>query len=176
MHSALGSASGCASFCKPNHRTRGSHRTAYRRALIVRAEYATLSAQQQTVLRPVAKSVRAFAPATIANLGPGFDWLGCAVEVPVSTDTASHASPCMLQPVLFHTLCCLYIETILLSLDAVHTTAACQHQPTSLYCLTCCTHISPSKTAVTAECGHVLRRARGILSQQNLCLTCHLER
>lgn len=27
------------------------------------------------------EEVSAFAPATIANLGPGFDWLGCAVEV-----------------------------------------------------------------------------------------------
>ncbi len=25
------------------------------------------------------RSVRAFAPATVANLGVGFDWLGCAV-------------------------------------------------------------------------------------------------
>lgn len=26
------------------------------------------------------KEAAAFAPATVANLGPGFDWLGCAVE------------------------------------------------------------------------------------------------
>jgi hypothetical protein len=32
-------------------------------------------------LDPVQDSAIAFAPATIANLGPGFDWLGCAVEV-----------------------------------------------------------------------------------------------
>ena len=30
-------------------------------------------------LSPVASSVSAFAPATVANLGPGFDWLGAAV-------------------------------------------------------------------------------------------------
>jgi homoserine kinase len=30
---------------------------------------------------PVKKECNAFAPATVANLGPGFDWLGCAVEV-----------------------------------------------------------------------------------------------
>lgn len=30
---------------------------------------------------PVKKECTAFAPATVANLGPGFDWLGCAVEV-----------------------------------------------------------------------------------------------
>lgn len=29
----------------------------------------------------VEKEVAAFAPATVANLGPGFDWMGCAVEV-----------------------------------------------------------------------------------------------
>ena len=30
---------------------------------------------------PVLREAVAFAPATVANLGPGFDWLGCAVEV-----------------------------------------------------------------------------------------------
>eukprot|EP00192_Tetraselmis_astigmatica_P013162 CAMPEP_0117665380 /NCGR_PEP_ID=MMETSP0804-20121206/9778_1 /TAXON_ID=1074897 /ORGANISM="Tetraselmis astigmatica, Strain CCMP880" /LENGTH=319 /DNA_ID=CAMNT_0005472787 /DNA_START=281 /DNA_END=1240 /DNA_ORIENTATION=- len=29
---------------------------------------------------PVEQEATAFAPATVANLGPGFDWLGCAVE------------------------------------------------------------------------------------------------
>ncbi|CAK9147554.1 unnamed protein product [Ilex paraguariensis] len=29
---------------------------------------------------PVFTSVKAFAPATVANLGPGFDFLGCAVD------------------------------------------------------------------------------------------------
>jgi len=29
---------------------------------------------------PTEKEAAAFAPATVANLGPGFDWLGCAVE------------------------------------------------------------------------------------------------
>lgn len=32
-------------------------------------------------LQPVAQHSTAFAPATVANLGPGFDWLGCAVDV-----------------------------------------------------------------------------------------------
>jgi hypothetical protein len=32
-------------------------------------------------LDPVQKEVSAFAPATVANLGPGFDWMGCAVQV-----------------------------------------------------------------------------------------------
>ena len=30
---------------------------------------------------PVEQQAAAFAPATVANLGPGFDWMGCAVEV-----------------------------------------------------------------------------------------------
>ena len=33
---------------------------------------------------PVNKEVAAFAPATVANLGPGFDWMGCAVGVSLS--------------------------------------------------------------------------------------------
>jgi hypothetical protein len=33
-----------------------------------------------TVPKLVLKSVRAFGPATVANLGPGFDYLGCAVN------------------------------------------------------------------------------------------------
>lgn len=37
----------------------------------------TLSSQDPS---PVAKSLRSFAPATVANLGPGFDFLGCAVD------------------------------------------------------------------------------------------------
>ncbi|KAK9832295.1 hypothetical protein WJX74_005514 [Apatococcus lobatus] len=31
-------------------------------------------------VEPVRQDVTVFAPATIANLGPGFDWLGCAVK------------------------------------------------------------------------------------------------
>ena len=33
----------------------------------------------KSYLDPATTSVAAFGPATIANLGPGFDWLGCAV-------------------------------------------------------------------------------------------------
>jgi hypothetical protein len=32
-------------------------------------------------IHPVRQQAKAFAPATVANLGVGFDWLGCAVEV-----------------------------------------------------------------------------------------------
>ncbi|KAF5843025.1 ribosomal protein S5 domain 2-type protein [Dunaliella salina] len=31
-------------------------------------------------VQPVLKEAAAFAPATVANLGPGYDWMGCAVE------------------------------------------------------------------------------------------------
>ncbi|KAL6758485.1 GHMP kinase [Haematococcus lacustris] len=37
---------------------------------------------------PVKEQCSAFAPATIANLGPGFDWLGCAVQGGGDTVTA----------------------------------------------------------------------------------------
>ena len=37
---------------------------------------------------PTTASVTAFAPATVANLGPGFDWLGCAVAGAGDTVTA----------------------------------------------------------------------------------------
>ena len=33
-------------------------------------------------LEPVLEEVSAFSPATVANLGCGFDFMGCAVEVP----------------------------------------------------------------------------------------------
>jgi hypothetical protein len=36
-------------------------------------------------IEPVLQESTAFAPATIANLGPGFDWMGCAVEVQNNT-------------------------------------------------------------------------------------------
>lgn len=38
--------------------------------------------KQLTLLEPtvVHNYVKAFAPATVANLGPGFDFLGCAVD------------------------------------------------------------------------------------------------
>ncbi|KAK4283025.1 hypothetical protein QN277_000028 [Acacia crassicarpa] len=44
---------------------------------------------------PICTSVKAFAPATVANLGPGFDFLGCAVDglgdtVSISVDSKVH--------------------------------------------------------------------------------------
>eukprot|EP00884_Botryococcus_braunii_P022187 jgi/Botrbrau1/8652/Bobra.0087s0007.1 len=41
------------------------------------------------LIQPVHQKVTAFAPATIANLGPGFDWLGCAVDGAGDTVTAT---------------------------------------------------------------------------------------
>lgn len=35
----------------------------------------------KSYIDPVEKEVSAFAPATVANLGPGYDWMGCAVDV-----------------------------------------------------------------------------------------------
>jgi hypothetical protein len=54
-------------------------------------------------LDPVQSEVTAFAPATVANLGPGFDWLGCAVEVGVG----SRCSPAAVLVVV----CCLIWPT-----------------------------------------------------------------
>lgn len=34
----------------------------------------------KSYLDPVQENVSAFGPATVANLGPGFDWLGCAID------------------------------------------------------------------------------------------------
>ena len=39
-------------------------------------------------LSPTLDAATAFAPATVANLGPGFDWLGCAVAGAGDTVTA----------------------------------------------------------------------------------------
>ena len=46
---------------------------------------------------PVLQQSSAFAPATIANLGPGFDWMGCAVEVGDHRFFHANARPCIRQ-------------------------------------------------------------------------------
>lgn len=58
------------------HSFKGKSQRGSRSYLSCRAE-----ASQPDVRHPVAREAKAFAPATIANLGPGFDWMGCAVEV-----------------------------------------------------------------------------------------------
>jgi homoserine kinase len=54
-------------------------------------------------LDPVQDEATAFAPATVANLGPGFDWLGCAVEVRPrcaddSNSSSNSSSNCLTAP------------------------------------------------------------------------------
>ena len=68
----------------------------------------SLASGKQT-LEPVLHQATAFAPATIANLGPGFDWIGCAVEVapfPVlnmAANLAGHApAQLMMSLVMMH--------------------------------------------------------------------------
>jgi len=61
------------------------------------AQHATVTAQPRSTngqLSPHQKIAKAFAPATIANLGPGFDWMGCAVEVCLKLkQSMSHSCP-----------------------------------------------------------------------------------
>eukprot|EP00967_Tisochrysis_lutea_P030680 scaffold36070_cov17-Tisochrysis_lutea.AAC.2 len=40
-----------------------------------------VQASSSASIQPALKEAAAFAPATVANLGPGYDWMGCAVEV-----------------------------------------------------------------------------------------------
>jgi homoserine kinase len=40
-----------------------------------------VAGQGKIYIDAVEREAAAFAPATVANLGPGFDWMGCAVEV-----------------------------------------------------------------------------------------------
>eukprot|EP00892_Ulva_mutabilis_P007209 jgi/Ulvmu1/4860/UM020_0146.1 len=44
---------------------------------------------KEAQLEPCHKAVTAFAPATVANLGPGFDWIGCAIKGEGDTVRAS---------------------------------------------------------------------------------------
>lgn len=56
-------------------------RAAPSRRSAVRVAAQNVVAGGKVYVDPVKKECKAFAPATVANLGPGFDWLGCAVEV-----------------------------------------------------------------------------------------------
>ena len=89
MHSSVGLLHSCSLTGQPGRRTRRQHRHCARALPAVAAQYATLPAQEQPLLQPVSRSARAFAPATVANLGPGFDWMGCAVEVSCSTSNCA---------------------------------------------------------------------------------------
>jgi hypothetical protein len=48
---------------------------------------------KSSLLQPAVSEASAWAPATVANLGPGFDWMGCAVDV-----RFPHASCLLLRP------------------------------------------------------------------------------
>ncbi|XAR72524.1 Homoserine kinase [Bertholletia excelsa] len=50
------------------------------RSLAIRCHLSVPSKTLFTEPQPVFSSVKSFAPATVANLGPGFDFLGCAVD------------------------------------------------------------------------------------------------
>ncbi|RYR26118.1 hypothetical protein Ahy_B02g060277 [Arachis hypogaea] len=63
----------CITIAIPTHR----RRTRIRCNLSVPSK---TNAITKTEPHPVCTSVKAFAPATVANLGPGFDFLGCAVD------------------------------------------------------------------------------------------------
>ena len=56
-----------------------SARRAARVQQVARAQQ--VAGQGKLYIDPVEREAAAFAPATVANLGPGFDWMGCAVEV-----------------------------------------------------------------------------------------------
>ncbi|WIA14891.1 hypothetical protein OEZ85_001607 [Tetradesmus obliquus] len=75
---------------KANANTRcfGQKRLATRRCVVARAAVRHVVAGGKVYLDPVQDEATAFAPATVANLGPGFDWLGCAVEGDGDTVTA----------------------------------------------------------------------------------------
>ena len=75
--------------CFIGSRSKASPRRSDNRTLVVSFTAPAPEQQQQhadlsplysgPTLSPVSSSVSAFAPATVANLGPGFDWLGVAV-------------------------------------------------------------------------------------------------
>ena len=74
----------------------GPNKRHCRRQAFPSAQQATLPTEQapskqQHKLQQ--KSAKAFAPATIANLGPGFDWMGCAVEVNSSSTVQFTVNP-----------------------------------------------------------------------------------
>lgn len=87
---------------------------------IATAQHATLPAEQTLPHRQhklQQRVAKAFAPATIANLGPGFDWMGCAVEVQisfqlVSTEGANQRNCCSLQAQTVPNDCSLFVQFI----------------------------------------------------------------
>ncbi|WVY90805.1 homoserine kinase [Vigna radiata var. radiata] len=67
----------------------------------------SVSLNTRTEPRPVTTFVKAFAPATVANLGPGFDFLGCAVDgmgdiVSVRVDPQVHPGEIRISDITGH--------------------------------------------------------------------------
>ena len=69
-------------FSTPCRRHPRSIFTPHRRPLPLKLQAvpAAPSTPGKIYIDPVQNEVSAFAPATVANLGPGFDWMGCAVD------------------------------------------------------------------------------------------------
>ena len=63
---------------------RGSRRHGGRLQHVMARSQQAPAAPGKVYIEPVEREAAAFAPATVANLGPGFDWMGCAVEVRVA--------------------------------------------------------------------------------------------
>eukprot|EP00878_Enallax_costatus_P042226 GHUV01049399.1.p1 GENE.GHUV01049399.1~~GHUV01049399.1.p1 ORF type:complete len:112 (-),score=1.84 GHUV01049399.1:12-347(-) len=70
--------------CLNVHHRRVSRAAINRRFVKTKTSVRHVVAGGKVYLDPVQNEATAFAPATVANLGPGFDWLGCAVEVRIS--------------------------------------------------------------------------------------------
>eukprot|EP00878_Enallax_costatus_P009140 GHUV01009554.1.p1 GENE.GHUV01009554.1~~GHUV01009554.1.p1 ORF type:complete len:362 (+),score=75.51 GHUV01009554.1:332-1417(+) len=66
--------------CLNVHHRRVSRAAINRRFVKTKTSVRHVVAGGKVYLDPVQNEATAFAPATVANLGPGFDWLGCAVE------------------------------------------------------------------------------------------------
>jgi len=63
----------------PNARHHTTNSRQLGRPCLLRQCSSTRLQATKSYLDPATTSIAAFGPATIANLGPGFDWLGCAV-------------------------------------------------------------------------------------------------
>lgn len=67
---------------------------------------------------PVHKFVKAFAPATVANLGPGFDFLGCAVDGLGDYVTAEVHMYVLFLSLMNHSLCLVHkLGAVVISLN-----------------------------------------------------------
>ena len=93
---AFASTSGFSTHCLHHRLDQSLQLQASLRPAPARLACQSLAPGKQTI-EPVLQQATAFAPATIANLGPGFDWMGCAVEVAASSPK-THAPVPYRQP------------------------------------------------------------------------------